>query len=284
MTSLKKHEFGFLQVNPLPTLDSLKNFYAEKYYQNSVSSTYSKEYSAEEKDFFNNKAIIASYILDKPTGSLFDVGCGEGFFPAFFHEHGWTIYGCDFSSFGIEKFNPQLLPFFKQGDIYDVLDSTIKSGQKFDLVNLSNVLEHVIDPIGMLSSLKSLLNPGGLLRICVPNDYSKFQTILVENKCTSDTWYIPPEHLNYFNSDSLRNTLEKSGFDIKKVLCGFPIEMFLLNEHSNYWADRTKGKAAHKTRVIVENHLISQNLNAYIDYCEAAGRLGFGRELTAFVS
>ena len=62
----------------------------------------------------------------------------------------------------------------------------------------------------------------------------------------------------------------------------FPIELFLTHPGSNYWADRTLGKAAHASRVMVESFLIEESLPDYIDYARAAARLGFGRELIAY--
>ena len=42
------------------------------------------------------------------------------------------------------------------------------SGQ-FDLIILSDVLEHLVDPWGLLSDLKSLLNSGGHVLAAIPN-------------------------------------------------------------------------------------------------------------------
>jgi hypothetical protein len=64
----------------------------------------------------------------------------------------------------------------------------------------------------------------------------------------------------------------------------FPIELFLANPHSNYWRDRSLGKAAHLTRVFCENYLIAEDIDAYIQYSEAAGKLGFGRELIVYAA
>ena len=43
--------------------------------------------------------------------------------------------------------------------------------------------------------------------------------------------------------------------DGTRVPLDFPIELFLINNNSNYWADRDKGYEAHKTRLYVENYL-----------------------------
>jgi hypothetical protein len=120
------------------------------------------------------------------------------------------------------------------------------------------------------------------VRIRVPNDYSEFQAELVRKGYTTKTWFSPPEHLSYFNRTALLEVLRVCGYSVLSLQADFPIEMFLANPHSNYWKDRTLGKGAHLARVFVENFLISTDIDAYIRYAEAAGELGFGRELIVY--
>ena len=51
--------------------------------------------------------------------------------------------------------------------LYQSLDQV--KGQ-WDVISLSHCLEHVVDPVGFLSRLKTLLVPGGLIFCEVPND------------------------------------------------------------------------------------------------------------------
>ena len=188
----------------------------------------------------------------------------------------------DFSEFGIAQHNPQLLPLFQAGDIYDAIAHYKTHGKRFGLVNLQNVFEHVIDPEHLLKQIKPILNPKGALRIMVPNDYSAFQTALVARGDTSNTWFNPPEHLSYFNAASLHQVLEHYGYRVVSLQATFPIEMFLANPHANYWKNRELGKGAHFTRVFCENFLINQDIDAYIAYTEASAKLSFGRNLIAY--
>ncbi len=45
----------------------------------------------------------------------------------------------------------------------------------FDVVHMNNVLEHIPDPISLVSLARDLLEPGGIVCINVPNDFSPFQ-------------------------------------------------------------------------------------------------------------
>jgi len=66
------------------------------------------------------------------------------------------------------------MPYFEQGDIMSFLQKSSNEELKYGLINLDNVLEHVLEPRELLLSLKSHLSNKTVLRIQVPNDFSKF--------------------------------------------------------------------------------------------------------------
>ncbi|MBI5258790.1 MAG: class I SAM-dependent methyltransferase [Burkholderiales bacterium] len=282
--SERRHALGYIVADPTPSPEELARFYAESYYQQHHGS-YRPDYPEAEHRYYQNVARAADATaarLGLPRDA-FDIGCGEGFFAAGLQRLGWQVRCCDFSSHGIESFNPQLLECFVQGDAYTLVAESARNGHRYGLIDLQNVLEHVVDPVAILEALKPLVAEGGALRIRVPNDYSRFQMLLVERGITRNTWFAPPQHLNYFNRDSLRALFEHCRYEVLDTQADFPIELFLTHPGSNYWADRALGKAAHESRVLVENFLIEEDLQAYLDYASAAARLGFGRELIAYV-
>jgi SAM-dependent methyltransferase len=274
---------GFHEAVPKPSSDALAAHYAGKYYQNPQGS-YAASYLPEEIAYFHNIARVAEatarrHGLEK---TLFDVGCGEGYFSQAFVGFGWAVSACDFSDFGVTRHNPSLLPGFTAGDLYGVIKARAAEGKQYGLVNLQNVLEHVLDPVQLLHDIKPLFARKAAVRLRVPNDYSAFQMALMARGDTGPTWFAPPEHLSYFDRQGLLNLLAHCGYRVLSVQTGFPIEVFLSNPHSNYAKDRSLGKGAHLARVFCENHLIEQGVEAYVDYAEAAGRIGFGRDLLAY--
>jgi SAM-dependent methyltransferase len=282
-----RHPLGFYQASPIPSQEELEKHYRETYFQGGCEF-YLPEYCEDEKKFIKNRPLIAEHIwrafTGKQKGEMMDVGCGEGFFASHFAERGWKVSAADFSSHGIQKHNPQLLPNFTRGNIYSILEDRMKEGNKYDLVNLSNVCEHVPDPLELLDRLRSIMYSRSLLQIIVPNDFSEFQELIVEKKHTDETWFSPPEHINYFTFSSFRAVLENRGFKIVELIAGFPIEIFLFNEHSNYWKDRKKGRQAHMTRVHVDNFLMDQGIDKYIRMMSASAECNFGRAIIAFAA
>jgi 2-polyprenyl-3-methyl-5-hydroxy-6-metoxy-1,4-benzoquinol methylase len=278
-----RNRLGFYESSPKPSVNELAQHYIENYYQNAQGS-YAQQYTPDELRYFRNIARVAHAISTKLglEATLLDLGCGEGFFSKAFHDFGWKVSCCDFSEFGIKRHNADLLPFFSSGDVYKSIEKYKAKNNVFGMINLQNVMEHVIDPVGLITDIKPLLGKNSALRIRVPNDYSDFQLALVEKGYTTNTWFSPPDHLSYFNKKALINVLEHCGYKLLCVQTDFPIEIFLANPHSNYWKDRKLGKGAHMARVFCENHLIEKNINDYIEFSEAAAKLCFGREIIGY--
>lgn len=277
------HALGYIEAQPKPSEVELSEYYAKKYYQDPKGS-YSVTYTPEEKAYFHNLTAVADVTARRfgVDRNLLDLGCGEGYYTKAFQDLGWNVSCSDYSEFGIACHNKELLPYFKAGDIYASIDYYAGKNQHFGLVNLQNVLEHVLNPEDLLQKIKTILSAKSALRVMVPNDYSAFQLELMKQEYVTNTWFSPPEHLSYFNNETLPKVLEHCGYKVASLQATFPIELFLANPHSNYWKKRELGKGAHTTRVFCENFLIEKNIDIYIDYAEAAAKLGFGRNLIAY--
>jgi hypothetical protein len=136
----------------------------------------------------------------------------------------------------------------------------------------------------MLANVKRLMTARSVLRVKVPNDYSALQQYLVSEGHSPPTWVSTPDHINYFNFLSLKNTFEKLGYKTLSIQADFPIEVFQLNEHSNYRKNKSLGKEAHMARLGASNYLMSKNMPLYKRYSEIAAELEYGRQLTIYAA
>jgi SAM-dependent methyltransferase len=286
-----KNEFGFYELVEKPTLEVLKAYYAEKYYQNAEGS-YEVSYSDAEKSYFRNKVaqklLAASKHIALPKGrapAFLDVGAGEGWSLAYFHDLGWECVGLDFSSYGCASQNPQVQQHLTAGDIYESLASLIGSGCRFDLIMLDNVLEHVLEPLGLLVKLRELLEPQGVLIVDVPNDFSVLQEHLLEKGYIDNRfWVVAPDHISYFGPESLAALVRAAGWKVQRMMTDFPIDFSLANPLTNYVRDGKVGKSCHGVRVEIENLMHAISPEKTVVLYEALANLGLGRALTAVLS
>ena len=219
----------------------------------------------------------------KKPGKFLDVGSGEGFALKYFHDLGWHCTGLDYSLFGIKKHNPEQANFVIAGDIFNNLAQIIKNKEKFNLIWLDNVLEHVIDPYQLMNDLHKILDLNGILVVDVPNDFSALQqNLLTKNYIDREFWVSPPDHLSYFNKDGLTNLADASGWQIENFLSSFPIDLDLFNHNTNYIQNPDLGKSSHLRRIEIENLLHSISPEKTNVFYEALAELGLGRNIIGF--
>ena len=137
---------------------------------------------------------IFNYI-DKKKGNYFELGPGLcRLYKAFFLK-GWKCQGLELRSF-IKA--PGIKNNFKKID-----------NQK-DVAVAFDVLEHVIDPIKYLRSIKKKIKKGGKIFLTFPNSDS------FKSKILKDKWAMvaPLAHIHYFSEQSTKIMLNQSGFEI----------------------------------------------------------------------
>ena len=286
---LRRHPLGFLEVVDRPTPEELSAYYADLYYQTERGS-FRRDYAPEERHAIGlritQRAARAQALLGRSEpGRLLDVGCGEGFVLADFASRGWDVAGMDFSIAGVEAMNPAMVPHVRQGDLFALLDEAISARSTYDLVWLGNVLEHVLDPVGLLQALRRLIAPGGILVATVPNDGSPYQEALfASGGIDRRFWIAIPDHMSYFDATSLRATATATGWDTLDILGDFPIDLFLSHPGSNYVNDPTLGAAAHAARLRIEALVGQAGPEAANRFYSALAGVGLGRNITAFLT
>ena len=309
---LHRNELGYYEVTRKPTPEELRDYYAQRYYQESRSS-YQPTYSEAEREHIEGKLRLRHWVLAQllssapahaanssvssaaavsadasvsgPARTFLDVGCGEGWALDYFQRQGWDVLGLDFSSFSLEQFHPGLRGRLRAGDLYDGLQELIAEGRQFDVLWLDNVLEHVLDPAELLRRCRALTRPGGVLMVDVPNDFSPLQQhLLAAGHIDRPFWVALPDHLSYFGAEGLRNLAAATGWATARLLGDQPIDLNLFNPATNYVLDKTLGKAAHQARLEQDNFLLrTAPLPAVATYYEAMAGVGLGRSIVAFL-
>ena len=287
MDEIIKNKHGYYSVKNIPTEVELAEYYEKKYYQVAVGS-YEIEYDAEEVLYFKNKIEERTYIIEQNLAAsnnkrFLDIGCGEGWALNNYKEKGWEVVGLDYSDFGCKKFNSSCQENLIVGNIYSNLKKLIVEKKQYSVVWIDNVLEHVTDPEFLVNEIKDVIEPGGILVIEVPNDFSFIQKYAIDKKLVdNEFWVVTPDHLSYFNKEGLSNLLSSSGYQTIDFIADYPIDINLLNPNTNYVKDRTKGKSCHKERISFENLIHQRPMDHVLDFYRACAQLGLGRQITGF--
>jgi 2-polyprenyl-3-methyl-5-hydroxy-6-metoxy-1,4-benzoquinol methylase len=288
MVRVIKNSFGYYEVAQKPSAKELEEYYKKKYYQETQSKSYESSYSSEELDYFNNKIEEKIYVIERiipldKDSTVLDIGCGEGWLLKFLAQRGIHATGIDYSRYACEKFNPECLKNFIEGDIYEILERLKLDGAGYSVIWLDNVLEHVLEPGTLLSTCRELLKPKGVLMVEVPNDFSVLQEHLLKNNhIDNDFWVVLPDHLSYFNRNGLKELAKAVGLKEIFAMGDFPIDINLLNSNTNYNRDRSKGKSCYEAKYRFENLIHSVSVPHAVDFYKALIELGIGRCLISF--
>ncbi|NIA67832.1 class I SAM-dependent methyltransferase [Pelagibius litoralis] len=276
---------GFRAISPRPSPEDLKRHYNDLYFvKGGAANQYTYEYTAAELRHKDLAFAEAAALVQPDSGFYLDLGFGEGFGLAYFRDLGWEVTGVDFTTTGIDQYFPELADQVIVGDLFEEIDNLVDAGKRYDLVVVNNVLEHVLDPGVMAASIRKLLTPNGIARIAVPNDGSWLHELLIGSGRANPDFYVsPPGHLQYFTIASLTRFLERHGLAVVDMMGEFPIDIFPLNEDSNYLRHPPKGRNCHFARVEFELGLWDQGIDALIAFRRGCAAGGVGRNLAAYV-
>jgi 2-polyprenyl-3-methyl-5-hydroxy-6-metoxy-1,4-benzoquinol methylase len=142
-------------------------------------------------------------------GRLLDYGCGNGWYAERMRQRGWKVTGMDFSPHAAA----QVQKHFGIPVIVGTLPHSQIAPNSQDLITMSNVLEHVHEPLPLLRAAAEALRPGGLLAVAVPNrDSWSF------GHFGRDWWALQlPLHLSHFTPTTLRRLVSAAGLRVREL-------------------------------------------------------------------
>lgn len=225
-------ECGWIRQNPRPSNADLEKYYPDDY----VAFAQAIE---DEKGLWNR--LDRRYGMIKrcksierfvPTGRVLEVGCGTGVFLNEMRRRGWSVigiepnaYASDYARtrFGLEVFRGTLEQF----------DPACES---FDVICLSNVLEHLATPAQDMLRMQRALKRGGLLVMSIPNLES------LDRRLFRESWigWELPRHLYLFPRQSLENFLARIGMQTIARDCPAGSHYAFLLSLQLYLHDHTK--------------------------------------------
>lgn len=209
---------GLIFINPRPTEKEMQKFYATNYrrYYESVEKPTDEYVQAGPfvpRANFVVDCISAHFVKDA-TFKVLDIGCAEGTLLKTISERfpNAELHGLEpdpnFAQFARERSGAKVLT----GDFSEALTNGLESG--FDLVTLTHVLEHVLNPTPFLQQIKAILKPTGYCYVEVPN---------ISNDRTRYLGHVHLGHVLSFSPQNLSQLLCSNGLAIEnEYLSGLP--------------------------------------------------------------
>ena len=197
----------------------------KSYYQ---KNDYSRQrvYDQSNAVLFYQKKIIAD-LMPHTGKNILDVGCGNAPISSQFAKRN-KIVGIDLSESTLHKASQNGVSSVVAG----IEDKLPFRDKKFDFVLLTEVIEHIFDPLSLLKEIYRVLKDEGVIVCSAPNSsfilnrLSFLFTGLI-NDCTAQDRLIDDmpnisEHIRIIPPKLLKRLLVNSGFSVSRIDYWFP--------------------------------------------------------------
>jgi SAM-dependent methyltransferase len=205
-------------LNPVFTDESLVQYYMNNKVEQGIVV-------AEDISFYEKLYNQGLTTAQKKTeiGNILDIGCSTGLFLDIAKEKGWRTYGLELNKieFSIAK--------EKEHNIFNTLLEDVYFNEKFNIVSLWDVFEHIKNGSNTLKLIKNLLTDNGVILLQIPSSDSLAARVM-QSKCNM---FDGLEHVNLYGIESLTKLVERNGLKILDVKSVVP-ELGVLNNYLNY--------------------------------------------------
>lgn len=204
---------GLIFPNPMPIPSQVEEHYgdAEKYFA---------EHDLEGKVASYHEVLLSIGQLGATSGRLLDIGAGRGEMLKAATARGWKAVGLEPSS--------EFARFARKYSGAEVIEARLEDRpfeeDSFDVVTLGAVLEHVFNPVEVLSEINRVLRPGGILWLDVPNEAGAFYRMgNLYQRLRGRDWVVnlsptfPPYHVFGFTPRAVRSLATLTGFDVARL-------------------------------------------------------------------
>ena len=197
---VKDEKSNLLITSPRPFAEDLMGFYESENYishTDTKKTLLDKVYQSVRKYTLKSKVRKIKNVKSK-ISSILDIGCGTGDFLATCAKNNWQVFGVEPNdkarAISIQKTNSKAI----YNSILTLENKNPK--QKFDIITLWHVLEHVPNLEDYITSLKKLLQPDGVLIVAVPN-FMSFDAQYYKSFWAA---YDVPRHLWHFSPKAIK--------------------------------------------------------------------------------
>ncbi|AXS80354.1 methyltransferase domain-containing protein [Dechloromonas sp. HYN0024] len=155
---------------------------------------------------------VNDYAQGRPLKVL-EVGCSSGYFGAALVDRGHEVWGVEPCAEAAEKARDALHKVHV-GFVEDFF--SLNRGVKFDAIVFGDVLEHLLNPVEVLSKSADFLVDDGIVVASLPNvAHIAIRAMLLEGRWDyGDLGILDRTHLRFFTRESSADLFETAGFEV----------------------------------------------------------------------
>jgi SAM-dependent methyltransferase len=146
--------------------------------------------------------------------TLLDIGSGFGENLAVYKEHGWNVVGIEFNQYASQRSRE----LFGVPVLNEPIETAKLPREQFDLITMWGVLEHLTDPIAVLTSILKHLTPGGSLVFMVPQFDSLTTSFLRDHPDLADRHLDGDKHITVYTRKGVEFLARKMNLAVVDIV------------------------------------------------------------------
>ena len=209
-------ECTFVFLDPRLTAEELRFLYSDEYFLHDGA-----DFGAHSASDYETAAIKGSVkfpeILGwirrfKPSGDFFEIGCGMGYFLDYARRQGYNASGIEYAELGVRSCREKFGLDVKRSS----LEEFSPPSNRYDIIFMGDVLEHLVQPLEMLTKARGMLKTSGVVALEIPSMFNSlagraaiagYRLLNIQKKMA-----LPPYHVNEFTPKTLRSIILRAGF------------------------------------------------------------------------
>lgn len=190
---VRSKSIGFVFCQRVPTSEELQAAY----------DGYRRDYDLAALTRIQYDAVIHSLEQYRSAGKMLDLGCGSGHFLEVAMARGWEAHGTETSAEAVALCEAKGITMSSASLIPEHYPDN-----SFDVVIMTELIEHVNNPREVLAGVRRLLRSGGAVYFTTPN-FNSIERFVLKSRYGIITY---PEHLSYFTPRVIDILFTQGGF------------------------------------------------------------------------
>jgi len=194
-------------------------------------------------DPHSSHALILAWLGEGRRRRVLDVGAADGLLARWLAERGWRVTGIErdaaLAEAGAAHCETVIAADLNRG-LPELTDG-------FEAIVYGDILEHLVDPLGVLAGLNRFLVPGGVVVVSIPNVAHLWirLSLLAGRFEYADRGILDRTHLRFFTERSLRALLREARLRVERwTATPVPLPQVVPPAWRGVWLDRVHDASA----------------------------------------